>query len=167
MSLLRILLAEDSPTDAKLIARELKNGGELDLTVVDSEEAMRAAFARAPFDAVLSDFEIPGFGVLQALAIARSHDANLPFIVVSGTIGEERAVDVMRAGANDYVLKDRMARLRPALEREIREAASRRARQGAEESVSRQERRFRAMLDKSAEVVVLIDVHALVTQVLL
>lgn len=124
---LRVLLIEDSPEDAELIFDELRNGElEVELLQVESAEDLRAALTSQPWDIVLCDYVLPAFDALIAAAIVRELRVDLPFIVVSGVIGEESAVAAMKAGARDFVLKDRLARLRPAVERELREAATRR-----------------------------------------
>ncbi len=126
MTALRILHVEDSPTDAKLIARTLHYAGLVaEITRVDEEAAMREALAGGEWDAILCDWSMPRFGALPALAVAKELRLDLPFIIISGTIGEEVAVDAMRAGAHDYVLKDRLSRLPPALERELRDHQTR------------------------------------------
>ncbi|NOU29785.1 MAG: response regulator [Polyangiaceae bacterium] len=124
---LRVLLVEDSPTDAKLLARELRSAGrEIELTRVEDAESLRAELAAGPWDVVISDWSMPKLSGLVALGIVKESKLDVPFIIVSGTIGEETAVEAMRAGAHDYVLKDRLVRLGPAVDRELRECAARR-----------------------------------------
>lgn len=131
---LRILLVEDSPLDAQLIARELQRFGyELACERVDTPEAMQAALMRHSWDVVLADYSMPRFCGLDALKLVKASGLELPFILVSGTIGEETAVAAMRAGAYDYLLKDRLARLGAAVQRSMEEAEQRRARRAAEE----------------------------------
>ena len=135
---LRVLIVEDSEDDAILVARELGRGGyELTYERVDTAAGMRDAFARLPWEAVIADYAMPYFNALVALEIARSHDPDIPFIVVSGTIGEDIAVETMRAGANDYVMKGNLARVAPAMERELRDAQRRRSGRAAQEAVTR------------------------------
>jgi signal transduction histidine kinase len=123
MSALRVLLVEDSEDDAALVERQLRKGDyEPEITRVEDEVSMRDALLRGGWDVIISDWTIPRFGALDALAIYRELDIDTPFIIVSGTIGEERAVEAMRAGARDVVLKDRLMRLVPAVERELQEA---------------------------------------------
>ncbi len=133
---LRALLVEDSADDAKLLLRELKRSG---FTVthqrVDTAVALREALRSQVWDIVLSDWTMPGFNGLEALAIVRASGLDRPFILVSGTIGEDIAVDAMRAGANDYFLKSQLTRLGPAVNRELREATSRQARRASDEQV--------------------------------
>ncbi len=148
---LRVLLAEDSPTDAKLVLRALRDTGRpVVLERVEHAATMRAALQRAPWDVVISDWSMPEFSALGALAVLKESGRDVPFIIVSGTIGEESAVEAMRAGAHDYLLKDRLARLAPAVERELRECAARAAR-------SREQARFRALIEHSADGITLID----------
>jgi len=124
---LRLLLVEDTEDDARLLLRTLGKGGFLpDFLRVDTPESLRAALGAGGWDIVISDYTMPEFGGLQALAIAKQHDPDLPFIIVSGNIGEDVAVGAMRAGAQDYVLKTNLARLAPAIARELEDAATRR-----------------------------------------
>jgi signal transduction histidine kinase len=129
----RVLMVEDSESDAKLIVHELRR---MQLPVVtervDTPEAMRSALGRARWDVVLSDWSMPKFSGSAALDVLRERGLDLPFIIVSGTIGEEIAVDAMRAGAHDFVLKDKLGRLTPAVERGLRECSERAARRQAE-----------------------------------
>jgi len=128
---LRILLIEDSEDDAALILRVLRRGGyEPVAQRVESAERLRAALAE-PWDAILADYALPQFSVPAALAVLRELDIDLPFIIVSGSIGEDAAVAAMKSGAHDYMMKDNLARLVPAIEREVREAAVRRERKRA------------------------------------
>ena len=125
---LRVLLVEDSADDAELALRELRHAGyEPAARVVENAAAMEAALAAGPWDIVLSDYVIPAFGGREALALARRHDADLPVILLSSKVGEETAVEAMKAGASDFVMKDRLARLAPVVERELADAAARRA----------------------------------------
>lgn len=128
LAALRVLIVEDSEDDAELIVRELRRGGRdvLWLRVQDAE-AMRTALAR-PWDAVVCDYTIPGFSAAEALRMVHESVPDLPFLIVSGTVGEETAVAMMRAGAHDYLLKDRLGRLNVALEHQITEARLRRER---------------------------------------
>jgi PAS domain S-box-containing protein len=131
---LRLLIVEDSADDALLIVHELKRGGfEPDFTRVDSAAAFRAAVDRGTWDIIVSDFNMPQFTGTDALQLLRATDQDTPFIFVSGTIGEDVAVEAMRAGAQDYVVKGNLKRLVPAIERELRDAAVRRERRAGEE----------------------------------
>ena len=141
---LRVLLIEDSESDAALIVRHLETGG---YTVhagrVSTAASLRAALADSDYDAIIVDYHLPQFDAPSALAIVRERALDVPFIVVSGTIGEERAVAMMKSGAHDYVMKSNLARLAPAVEREVREAAARRELRHAEEERRRLEEQFR------------------------
>lgn len=124
---LRVLLVEDNPVDAELVLRQLKRGGfAIESLQVDNEARLRQALTEGTWDVVLCDWVMPGFSGLDALALVRSLCSDVPFIILSGTVGEEVAVEAMRAGAHDYVLKDRTHRLVPVIERELREAETRR-----------------------------------------
>jgi len=133
---LRALIVEDSEDDTLLIAHELRRGG-YDLTVkrVDTRQAMGAALADQSWDIVISDYAIPGFGGLEALELLQARGLDLPFILISGTMGEDIAVSAMKAGAHDYLMKDNLARLVPAVARELQEAKVRRARRQAEQAL--------------------------------
>lgn len=135
---LRVLLIEDSPDDAALLLRELQRGTyQITHDRVDTADALNVALDRQPWDLVLADYSMPQFDGMAALRLVRGKGLDLPFIFVSGTIGEDTAVEAMKAGANDYVMKGNLKRLLPAVERELREAASRRARRLADAMVQR------------------------------
>ncbi|MEI6107297.1 MAG: PAS domain S-box protein [Opitutae bacterium] len=147
---LRCLLVEDLEDDAKLVLRTLRAGGyEVTWERVETAEAMRAALLGKTWDVILSDYQMPNFSGLRALELLHTTGLDLPFIIVSGTIGEMVAVDCMRAGAHDYLMKDALARLVPAIQRELREADDRRKRRDAEELLQSNERRFRTFFESS------------------
>ncbi|HET6594426.1 MAG TPA: HD domain-containing phosphohydrolase [Anaerolineales bacterium] len=126
---LRILLVEDSEDDASLLLREVRRGGyEIEFERVETAGAMRAALARQQWDLIICDFSLPSFSAPNALGVLKESDIDLPFIIVSGTIEEESAVDALKAGAHDFITKGNFARLLPAIERERKEAAVRRER---------------------------------------
>jgi two-component system, cell cycle sensor histidine kinase and response regulator CckA len=153
---IRVLLVEDSATDAKLVLHALQQGGAaVHSARVQDESAMRAALEAGTWDVIVSDWSMPKFSGLQALALIKDMGVDVPFILVSGTIGEESAVEAMRAGAKDYVLKDKLARLAPAVERELREAKERAARRQAEKALRMQALRFRAIIEHSQDGIVL------------
>ena len=132
-----VLIVEDVASDAELVAWELKHQGfDLDWERVEDEESMRNALDRKPWDVVLCDFGLPRFDAAGALQVLREIQQDTPFIVVSGTIGEEAAVEAMRAGAHDYVMKGRLARLGAVIRRELEAAAARRERRLAEEQLA-------------------------------
>jgi signal transduction histidine kinase len=127
--LLRVLLVEDSETDTQLLVRELCRGGyTLTLERVQTADRMRAVLNEQPWDIVIADYVMPAFSAPAALSVLKQSGLDIPFIIVSGTIGEDVAVEAMRAGAQDFMIKGHLARLLPAIEREVREAKSRRQR---------------------------------------
>lgn len=134
---LRVLVIEDSEKDALLLMRELEGVGyEPAYWQVDSAVAMKSALEEQPWDVVVCDHSLPGFSSAEALDILRKKSADTPFIVISETNGEDAAVNMLKAGANDYVMKDKRARLVPSIEREVRDAADRRARRQAEDAAA-------------------------------
>ncbi|MCK9379566.1 MAG: EAL domain-containing protein [Sulfuritalea sp.] len=125
---LRVLIVEDSADDAELLVRAVRQSGyEPAFDRVESAAAMRAALHEKPWDLILSDYMIPGFGAMEALRIAKESDLDLPFIVISGKVGEEALVEVMKAGASDFLLKGYLGRLGSVIKRELADAAARRA----------------------------------------
>ncbi|MDC8759904.1 ATP-binding protein [Janthinobacterium fluminis] len=145
---LAVLLVEDCVSDAELILRCLRRADfDVDAERVDCETALRSALARRAWDVVLSDFNLPGFSANAALAYLRDVGADLPFIVVSANIGEETAVALMKAGAHDYVMKADLARLAPAVKREINEAEQRRQHRRAAEALRASEERWNFALE--------------------
>src|SRR5881628_3978404 len=134
--MLRVLIVEDSAADTELILRSLRAGGFTPLYErVETAEAMRQALARQPWDVVLSDYTMPHFDAPAALALLQEHAVDVPFIVVSGSVGEDTAVAAMRAGATDYLMKDRLQRLAPAVGRAVEDAAVRRERRRLEQQL--------------------------------
>ena len=134
---LRVLLVEDSESDAALIVRYLNTAGyEVSWERVETSGQMRAALERPDWDIVIADYKLPGFDAPTALAILQQTGLDLPFVVVSGQIGEETAVALMRAGTHDYLMKDHLARLAPVVERELGEARMRRERSTLPEASS-------------------------------
>lgn len=124
---LRVLIVEDSEDDAALVLRELTCAGlDVESERVEAAGPMKRALARQAWDIVISDYSMPGFDGLRALDVVRSAGRDIAFILVSGTVGEEIAVEAMRRGASDYIMKDSLARLAPAVKRELEAAAERR-----------------------------------------
>ena len=144
----RVLVVDDSEDDAELVRRALARGG-LPCTIarVDDAAALRRALADATWDVVIADYSQPSFGALCVLTLLRDLGSDLPCVVISGVAGEDRAVETMRAGAKDFVSKDRLQRLAPAVQRELAESANRRerARESREEAL-----RDRRMYDAGA-----------------
>jgi diguanylate cyclase (GGDEF)-like protein/PAS domain S-box-containing protein len=141
---IKVLLVEDRVEDAEMLLREMRLRG-LDIVSrrVDTSEAYEEALADFAPDLILSDYTLPGFDGTDALQIARSRRPDTPFIFVSGTIGEERAIQALQQGAVDYVLKESRARLVPAIERALREVDDRDARRWAQRELEESEERFR------------------------
>jgi signal transduction histidine kinase len=138
---LNVLMVEDNERDAALLLRELRRGGYEPVSErVETREDLRAALERRSWDIVLSDYSMPRFGAPEALSIVRENGHELPFIIISGTIGEEAAVESMRAGAHDFMPKGALARLLPAIEREMREVAVRLQRKKMQEQLLMSER---------------------------
>ena len=132
----RILYLEDDPRDAELVRDKLQQAGlACDLRVAGDRAEYEAALAQTRFDLILSDYKLPNYDGMAALAWARTKQPDVPFILISGTLGEEQAVDCVLRGATDYVLKQRLDRLLPAVLRALTEAEERRHRREAEESL--------------------------------
>jgi PAS domain S-box-containing protein len=151
---LRVLIVEDSEDDTLLILRELRRGGyTLDYVRVDTPILMHAALDRQLWDIVIADYTLPAFSAPEALKLLQTRKLDLPFIIVSGTIGEDIAVAAMKAGAHDYLIKGNFARLVPAVERELREAQERYKRHKAEQALQESEERFRQLAENITEMV--------------
>jgi two-component system cell cycle sensor histidine kinase/response regulator CckA len=141
MKPLKALLVEDSEMDERLLLRQLaKAGYDVQSTRVQTAAELEHALAEHEWDIVLSDYVMPGFSGLDALTVLKKSGQDIPLIIISGIIGEETAVEAMRLGVHDYLMKDKLTRLAPAIERELENAASRRAQKQAEESLRRSEK---------------------------
>lgn len=155
---LRVLLVEDSQNDAVLLERELTRA---DYAVVcervETAEALRQTLDKNHFDIVIADYSLPSFNGLQALAIIREVNADIPFLLISGTVGEEIAVSAMRAGANDYILKANLARIPSAVARELRQVRVRIEGRHALEALHRSEHRFRNLVEQATDSIVVHD----------
>src|SRR5436190_12494873 len=146
---LQILLIEDSEDDAELVLRSLRLGGYEPIEErVSSAAEVRAALEKKAWDVVISDYVMPGFGGLEALELCKQRGLDVPFIIVSGHIGEEVAVASLKAGANDYVMKDRLARLAPAIQRALQETRIARAHKLANEALRENEARLRKTVEE-------------------
>ncbi|RNC67674.1 MAG: response regulator [Desulfuromonadales bacterium] len=155
---LRVLLVEDSEDDALLLLRELERGGyEVECERVDTAPAMKKALGARPWDMVISDYRMPKFTAPAALETLKKSGLDLPFIIVSGKIGEDMLVDAMRAGAHDYLMKGNLSRLIPAIERELRESAERRTRRRAELAIRQGKMEWEAAFDAVSDLVLLTD----------
>lgn len=156
MSSLKLLQIEDSETDAALIRRLLhKAGYDVQETRVQTATELRSALLSESWDVVICDYTLPAFDAPTALSILRGIQPETPFIVVSGAVGEELAVTMMKAGAQDYVMKDGLSRLVPAVERELVEAGNRASRRRAEAELRRAEERLARTVENMSDGLVL------------
>ena len=155
---LNVLIVEDSEDDYLLIERELKRGG-YDITSlrVETSAGMTDALQKQEWDVILADYALPNYSANEALDFAQVKCPDIPFIIVSGTIGEDTAVAAMKAGATDYILKDNLKRLCPAVDRGLREVAERRRRREAENALQVSEARHRTLFETMAQGVVYQD----------
>lgn len=145
---IRALVVEDSENDALLLVKELERGGyEVTAKRVDTVKAVTDALAKEPWNIIFSDYTMPHFRGTDALELLRKSGLDIPFIFVSGTIGEETAAAAMKAGAHDYVVKDNLKRLVPAVQRELRQAQLRQQRKRAEEQARQKQQCSQALLD--------------------
>ena len=136
----KILIVEDSPDDCEFLIRHFKKAGIDPLYErVENESELKAALETKMWDAIICDFNLPQLNALEVLAIVKSRWPDLPFIVVSGSVGEERAVETMRAGADDYIMKDNLTRLVPVFQRELKEAEIRKERLLVEQALQKSE----------------------------
>lgn len=155
MAPLHVLLLEDSPADAELALAALAAAGlDCRAEVAGGREDFERMLASGGHDIVLADYSLPGYTGLDALARVRSTDAMLPFILVSGALGEERAVAALRAGASDFVLKDNLGRLAPAVVRSLEECRQRREHHATQQALELSERRYRAIVEDQSELIV-------------
>jgi PAS domain S-box-containing protein len=145
---LRLLIVEDSEDDARLLVEALRSGGYGSTWHrVETARSMSAALAREPWDLVIADYRLPAFSAPAALALLQQSGIDIPFLIVSGAIGEVEAVTALKAGAHDFLHKDNLARLVPAVERELREAENRRRRTAAEAGLRQSEERYRGLME--------------------
>jgi len=164
MMQLRVLMIEDREDDAALVLRELERGGYAPSSRrVEEAGDLEAALREGPWDLIISDWSMPRFSALEALSLLTARRVDVPILVVSGTIGEETAVAALRGGASDFVLKDKLARLNPAVERELREAKVRKARHEAEAALRISEQRYRHIVETTNEGVWVLDAEARTT----
>jgi sigma-B regulation protein RsbU (phosphoserine phosphatase) len=161
---LRILIVEDSEDDMLLVIHELRRAGyDPVFERVETAEAMAAALEKGEWDLVIADYVLPSFSGLDALRILQKTGYDLPFIIVSGTIGEETAVEAMKAGAHDYIMKNNLKRLIPAVERELKEAKIRRERGDVEQRLRTSENLYRTIFETTGNATVIIEEDTMVS----
>ncbi len=154
---LNILILEDNPDDAELMVRELKKEGFIfEWKRVETEKDFKKALSEKP-DIILADYYLPSFDGMAAIKLQRQIAPDIPLILISGSIGEELAVDCLKAGATDYVFKDRLSRLVPVVKRAIKETEENQKSNKAEEAIREGEERFKYLVKNSNDVIVIID----------
>ncbi len=167
MTKINLLLAEDNDTDALLLIRQLrKEGFEVDHVQVKTRDEMNKALDRGGWDIVISDFSMPGFGGGDALELFKSKGLDIPFILVSGTVGEDIAVSIMKGGANDYLMKTHLHRLGPAVKRELEETAMKRDKKRVETVLTQTEKRFQRLIRDLLDVVWLANLEGTRTYII-
>lgn len=155
---LKVLIIEDSEFDTIMLVNVLRQAGyEPVYKRVETADDMREALAQGGWDLVISDYTMPRFSMWDALEIIKNSSLDIPFLIVSGGIGEDTAVSAMKAGAHDYIMKGNLSRLGPAVARELRDAATRAAKKRAEEALRESELRYRLLWETSTDAVVLLD----------
>ena len=157
---LRVLIVEDSEFDAQVMITLLRKAGYDPLVKrVETAPEMTCALAEQAWDIILADYNLPSFDAVSALQLLQRSRLDLPFIIVSGGIGEDIAVAAMKAGAHDYLMKGNLSRLAPAVERELREASNRRNQRQSEQALQESELRNRLLWETSPDAVVLMDTN--------
>lgn len=164
---LRVLMIEDSPEDAELLERHLTiSGSQVSVHRVANSGDMRDALTNSDYDVVIADYNVPGFGAMPALKVLKQSGRDIPFIILSGTISDETAVAALRAGAHDYIVKGNLARLLPAVEREMQEAATRHqqrqteaALREADKSLDVREARLQGIISSAMDAIISVDVN--------
>jgi PAS domain S-box-containing protein len=162
---LRILHLEDDPKDAELIQAVLEAEGFIcQVTRVDTQADFLASLEQGGFDLILADYTLPSFDGLSALALTLEHSPEVPLIFVSGTLGEEVAIEALKIGATDYVLKERLSRIVPSVRRALREAQERATRKRAEAERLRSETTFHALFEFSPDAILMVNPEGHITQ---
>ncbi len=155
---INVLIIEDSADDYELLLIELRRGGYDPSSIrVESKESLNKALDDQSWDLILSDYSMPLFDGLAALKIYKEKELDIPFILISGTIGEDVAVAAMKAGAHDYLMKGKLKRLIPAIKREIKEAGIRRQHKQAEKELKQSEERFRTIIEQATDALYIQD----------
>jgi len=159
MKKLRVLHIEDSIRDAQLLSRHLLRAGyELTSERVETADAMRAALKASEWDVILCDYSMPQLNALAALSVMKETGLDIPFIIISGTVGEDVAVEAMRCGAHDYLMKGNLVRLVPTIEREVQEARNRRAQRETEKALRDSHQGLRALFAAIPDLIFVFDV---------
>ena len=162
---LKVLLVEDSEEDSQLLVRELTRGGYAPVhRRVETAPDLRRALEDEEWDIVLSDYRMPAFDAPGALEVLHESGQDLPFIIVSGKIGEDLAVAAMKSGANDYLMKGNLARLVPVVERELREAVDRRTHRLTQEAVFRGKAEWEAVFDAVSDLIIITDAEGMIVR---
>ena len=152
------MIVEDSEDDTLLLVRELKRGGYEPISErVETAESMKTSLEKQKWDIVIADYVMPHFSGLNALKLLQKSGLDIPFIIVSGSIGEDTAVAAMKAGANDYLMKSKLARLVPAIEQELLEAEVRRKLKHSEKALQEAEKRYRQVVENATEIIYTVD----------
>ncbi len=161
---LRVLIIEDLEDDVSLVLRALKKGGYNPVYErAETAAAMKKALKEKQWDIILCDYSLPTFNVPSAIAILKEANIDIPLIVVTGKIGEEKAAECMRLGAKDYIITDNLSRLCPAIARELKDAEVRNKQNHIEEKLRREEQRFRAFVEHSLDIIVIMTREGIVT----
>lgn len=163
---IRLLIVEDSNFDAMVLLKELEHGGyKPEYERVDTPQAMNAALAARQWDIVISDYVMPDFSGLDAIRLLQKSGHDIPIIIVSGKIGEDTAVEAMKAGAHDYLIKGNLARLIPAIERELGEAEERRKRKQAEAELKSAREKLESFFNNTSDAIIITDLNLNILQV--
>lgn len=155
---LRVLVVEDSEDDAGLVLREIRRGGyTVESERVETCSDMKKALTRLPWDIIICDNSLPQFSAMEAIKLLKESGLDIPLIIVSGTIGEDAAVAALKAGAHDFFVKGKFARLVPAIQRELKDAKARHEHRQAKEALRESERRFRALIESGLDEIIVFD----------
>jgi PAS domain S-box-containing protein len=163
---LRVLIIEDSENNALLLIRNLKKGGYNPVYErMETADAMKKALKEKQWDIILCDYSLSKFNAPSAIAILKETNIDIPLIVITGAIGEETAAECMRLGAQDFIMKGNMSRLCPAIARELEDAEIRNKEKQAEEKLRHEEQRFRAFIEHSSDIIVIMNREGIITYV--